>query len=88
MEVVTAHFGLLPGFAKDIKYGLRTHNARTETVAELASFKQAWAQARHCIIPAEAIYEPMGVAGLWNPRKSPSFGSIYSGATNHCRFKL
>lgn len=58
MEVVPAHFGLLPGFAKDIKYGLRTYNARSETVANLASFKTAWAKARHCIIPAEAIYEP------------------------------
>ncbi|RZL93343.1 MAG: hypothetical protein EOP82_07935 [Variovorax sp.] len=29
-----------------------------ETVAELASFKNAWAKARHCIVPAEAIYEP------------------------------
>ena len=57
-EVVCAHFGLLPSFAKDVKYGLRTYNARTETVAELASFKHAWAKARHCIVPGEAIYEP------------------------------
>lgn len=58
VEVVPAHFGLLPGFAKDIKYGVRTYNARAETVHELASFKLAWANARHCIIPAAAIYEP------------------------------
>lgn len=57
-EVVLGHFGLLPGFAKDIKYGLRTYNARSETVHELASFKHAWAKARHCIVPCEAIYEP------------------------------
>ena len=38
---------LLPGFAKDLKYGLRTYNARSETVAELASFNHAWAKARH-----------------------------------------
>ena len=42
MEIVAAHFGLLPGFAKDIKYGIRTYNARSETVANLASFKTAW----------------------------------------------
>ena len=58
MELVDAHFGLLPGFAKDVKYGLRTYNARAETVANFASFKHAWAKPRHCIIPAEAIYEP------------------------------
>jgi putative SOS response-associated peptidase YedK len=90
-EVIAAHFGMLPGFAKELKYGLRTYNARAETVHELASFKNAWAKARHCIVPAEAIYEPdwrsgrfvptritrtdgetLGVAGLWQPWKSPS----------------
>ena len=57
-EVVDARFGLLPGFATEVKYGTRTYNARSETVASLASFKQAWAKARHCIVPCEAIYEP------------------------------
>jgi putative SOS response-associated peptidase YedK len=90
-ELVLARFGLLPGFAKDEKYGLRTYNARSETVASLASFKGSWAKARHCIIPASSIYEPdwrsgqhvptriarsdgqpMGVAGLWQPWKSPN----------------
>ena len=89
-ELVLARFGLLPGFAKDEKYGLRTYNARSETVASLASFKGSWAKARHCIIPAASIYEPdwrsgqhvptriarsdaqpMGIAGLWQPWKSP-----------------
>lgn len=58
MEVVPAHFGLLPGFAKDIGFGKHTYNARTETVAEKPSFKNAWASARHCIVPCEAIFEP------------------------------
>lgn len=58
MEMVHAHFGLLPNFAKNIQYGKRTYNARCETVAELASFRQAQAMAQHCIIPAAAIYEP------------------------------
>ena len=57
-EMVLGHFGLLPGFAKDIKYGVRTYNARSETVDQLASFKHAWAKGRHCIVPCEAIYEP------------------------------
>lgn len=58
MEVVPAHFGLLPGFAKDIGFGKHTYNARTETVAEKASFKHAWSKAQHCIVPCEAIFEP------------------------------
>ena len=41
VDVVEARFGLLPGFAKEVKYGTRTFNARSETVARLASFKQA-----------------------------------------------
>ena len=58
MEMVAARFGMLPVFAKDIQYGKKTYNARSETVAVLNSFKHAWAKARHCIIPAGAIYEP------------------------------
>jgi putative SOS response-associated peptidase YedK len=38
-EVVEPHFGLLPGFATEVKYGTRTYNARSETVASLSSFK-------------------------------------------------
>lgn len=55
MEVQLGHFGLVPGLAKEVKYGLRTYNARTETVSQLASFKNAWAKGRHCIIPVEAF---------------------------------
>jgi len=58
LELVQAHFGLLPGFAKDIGFGKHTYNARTETVAEKPSFKHAWSKARHCIVPCEAIFEP------------------------------
>jgi putative SOS response-associated peptidase YedK len=57
-KVVTGGaFGLLPFFAKEIAYGRRTYNARSETVATLASFKHAWARGQRCIVPAEAIYE-------------------------------
>jgi len=41
VEVIGAHFGLLPGFAKDIKYGVRTYNARSETVARLPGFEHS-----------------------------------------------
>lgn len=69
VEAVPAHFGLLPGFAREIKYGLRVYNARSETVATLASFKHAWAKARHCIIPAQAIYEPDWRSGKHVPTR-------------------
>ncbi|MGO4608439.1 SOS response-associated peptidase [Variovorax sp. 2RAF20] len=51
-------FGLLPGFAKELAYGRKTYNARTETVAKLPSFRSAWKQGKRCIIPAECIFEP------------------------------
>ena len=68
-EVVDARFGLLPGFAKDIRYGTRTYNARSETAATLASFKHAWAKGRRCIVPCQGIYEPDWRTGKHIPTK-------------------
>ena len=51
-------FGLLPHWAKDRSFGRHTYNARLETVAEKPSFRDAWAHAQHCIVPADAIFEP------------------------------
>ena len=68
-EVVDAHFGLLPGFAKDIKYGARTYDARSETVVSLPSFKHTWVKPRHCIVPCEAIYEPNWRTGKHVPTR-------------------
>lgn len=50
-------FGLVPYFGKELAFGRRTYNARSETVATLASFKNAWQRGQRCIVPAEAIYE-------------------------------
>lgn len=51
-------FGLLPHWAADEKLARSTYNARSETLASKPSFRDAWRKARHCIIPALAIYEP------------------------------
>ncbi len=56
-------YGLLPQFAAEMAYGRRTYNARSETVAKLASFRESWAKGWRCIIPAEAIYEPCWETG-------------------------
>ena len=50
-------FGLLPHFAVELAAGRRTYNARSETVAKLASFRQSWANGWRCIILAESFYE-------------------------------
>lgn len=51
-------FGLVPHWAINSKMTKNTFNARSETAAEKPSFRDAWKKAQHCIIPAEAIYEP------------------------------
>ena len=58
VEATPGIFGLLPFWAKDRKLARHTYNARSETVAEKPSFRDAWRNSRHCIIPAVAIYEP------------------------------
>lgn len=57
-ESLVGRFGLLPHWAKDEKLSRHTYNARSETVHEKPSFRDAWKRAQHCIIPAAAIFEP------------------------------
>lgn len=49
-----AHFGLIPSWAKD-KSNINI-NARSETIFEKSSFKEAYKQ-RRCIIPVNGYYE-------------------------------
>ena len=58
MEAIAGIFGLIPHWAKDQTISRRTYNARSETVAEKPSYRDAWRLGRRCIIPAEAFYEP------------------------------
>lgn len=57
-ELMVGSFGLIPHWSKDDKIARRTYNARSETVHEKPSFRDVWKAGRHCIIPAEAFYEP------------------------------
>ena len=63
-EVVQLHealfglFGLVPHWSPDKKITRYTYNARSETVASKPSFREAWKRGLHCIIPADAIFEP------------------------------
>lgn len=56
-RVAGGQFGLLPHFAKDVVYGRRTYNARSESVHQKPSFRDAWKRSQRCIVPAEKIYE-------------------------------
>ena len=57
-EYLPGLFGLVPHWADSTKLTRSTYNARSETAAEKPSFRDAWKKSQHCIIPAEAIYEP------------------------------
>ena len=57
-ELLVGSFGLIPHWSKDASIARRTYNARSETIHEKPSYRDAWRLSRHCIIPAEAIYEP------------------------------
>lgn len=79
LEAVVGQFGLLPSWAKARSLGRNTYNARTETVATKPTYRMAWRKAKHCIIPAAAIYEPDWRTGKSVPtRISRTDGGIMS----------
>lgn len=55
-EVAELKWGLIPSWAKDTAMGARLINARSETVTEKPSFREAFKR-RRCTIPADGIYE-------------------------------
>ncbi len=55
-ELTSLQWGLIPSWSKDPAIGYKMINARSETVHEKPSFKQAF-HARRCIIPASGFYE-------------------------------
>ena len=69
-----AQFGLVPHWATDKKkFGLKTYNARSETVHEKPSYRSAWKERRFGLILMESFYEPnweSGKAVRWRVRRS------------------
>lgn len=59
-------WGLIPFWARDARIGLRTINARAETVAEKPAFRAAF-RARRCLVPADGFYEWTGPRGTRQP---------------------
>lgn len=50
------HWGLIPSWSKDISIGAKLINARSETITEKASFKQA-VDKRRCLVLTDGYYE-------------------------------
>ena len=67
-EMTFYKWGLVPSWAKDISMGAKLINARSETVTEKPSFREAFKR-RRCVIPADGFYEWRRLEG----RKQPFF---------------
>ncbi len=84
-EWVNLHWGLIPFWAKDKKFGYRTINARAETVESKPAFRAAF-KSRRCIIPASGFFEwqalPDGKQPYCiHPKHSPLFA--FAGLYEH-----
>lgn len=73
-------WGLVPVWAQDTSRAARLINARSESVTETASFRDAWRKGRRCIVPAEGFYEWVRRAG---GGKQPMFFFARDGAPEH-----
>ena len=70
-EAQVGRWGLVPWNTRDAAQQLKlsTFNARAENVANSFTFGGAWRRAQHCIIPADAIYEPDWRSGRHVPAR-------------------
>ena len=61
-ECVLARWGLVPSWAKELKFGNRCINARAESIATTPAFRGAY-EKRHCLVPLNAFFEWSGEKG-------------------------
>lgn len=55
-KLSTMQWGLIPSWSKDSSIGYKTINARAETVATTASFRDPF-KSQRCLVPADGFYE-------------------------------
>ena len=65
-EVAMMRWGLVPFWAKDLKFGTRAINARSDGVATKPAFREALKQ-RRCVVPATGFFEWQGEPGQKQP---------------------
>jgi putative SOS response-associated peptidase YedK len=68
-ELTAGQWNLIPWFAKEPKQKFATCNARSEELADKASYKLPWARGQRCIIPAAVFFEPNWETGKHVPWK-------------------
>lgn len=61
-EAALLRWGLVPVWARDLKFGARCINARAETLASTPSFRVAYRK-RRCLVPVNAFFEWTGEPG-------------------------
>jgi putative SOS response-associated peptidase YedK len=54
---VKMHWGLIPRWSKDSKLKFPTFNARADTLADKATFRDAWKAGRRCLVVTDGFYE-------------------------------
>ncbi|MFY8085102.1 MAG: SOS response-associated peptidase [Rubrivivax sp.] len=72
-EPVVGQWALVPHFAKAAKLSYQTHNARSEELAQKASYRGPWQRGQRCVIPAWAFDEPCWETGRnvwWSFRRA------------------
>ena len=55
--LTSMRWGLVPSWAKDIKIGYSTFNARAEGIDTRPAFRGAWKAGRRCLVIADGYYE-------------------------------
>ena len=70
-EAAVGRWGLVPAATGDAAKQLKlsTFNARSESAGRSFTFGGAWRRGQHCIIPADAIYEPDWRSGRHVPTR-------------------
>lgn len=55
-EISLFHWGLIPSWAREKSIGYKLINARSETILEKPSYKNAF-RSRRCLVPADSFFE-------------------------------
>ena len=66
-HLVPMRWGLVPPWAKDVKTGLTTTNARSETLTVKPMFREPFAKGRRCLVPLDGFFEFSGPKGAKQP---------------------